>query len=79
MNQANNKNLTEIIHTEVITATHGRPFLVQVVKIFGALFCTANPYRMRDAEKINVFPAENADVINTALTMEGRTVWKRNV
>jgi len=60
-------------HTETITPTHGRPLLVQVAKIFGTLFCTASPNRMWDAEKMNVFAAEKADVINTALTMEGRT------
>jgi hypothetical protein len=59
---------------ETITAIHGRPLSVQVVKIFGALFCTASPYKMRDAEKMNVFAAEKVDVINTALTMEGRTL-----
>jgi hypothetical protein len=67
------QSLTDIIHTETITAIHGRPLSVQVVKIFGALFCTASPYKMRDAEKMNVFAAEKVDVINTALTMEGRT------
>ena len=72
-------NLVEIIHTETITATHGRPLSVQVVKIFGILFCTASPYKMRDAEKMNVFAAEKADVINTALTVEGRTARKMNV
>jgi len=66
-------------HTETITATHGRPLSVQVAKIFGALFCTASPNRMRDTEKMNVFAAEKADVINTALTMEGRTAWKRSI
>lgn len=60
------------LHTEATTATHGRPSFVQVVKIFGAFFCTASPYRMRDAEKVNMFAAEKADVINTALIMEGR-------
>ena len=50
---------------------------MQVVKIFGALFCTASPNRMRDVVKMNVFAAEKADVIKTALTMEGRTMWKR--
>jgi len=68
-----------ITHTEAVTATHGRPLLVQVAKIFGALFCTAKPNRMRDEEKMNVFAAEKADVINTALMMEGRTAWTRNI
>lgn len=31
---------------------------------------------MRDAEKINVFAAEKVDVINAALTIEGRTEQK---
>lgn len=79
MNQARNDSQKEMLHTETITATHGRPPWVQVVKIFGALFCTANPYRIRDAEKMNVFAAEKADVINTALTMEGRTMRGKNV
>ena len=79
MSQGRNKYLAEIIHTETITAIHGRPLSVQVVKIFGALFCTASPYKTREAEKMSVFDAEKADVINTALTMEGRTSRKMNV
>ena len=65
--------LAEIIRTAARTAIHGKPSLLQVAKIFGALFCTASPYRTRDAVKMNVFAAENADTINTALTIEGRT------
>lgn len=49
----NNKNLTRNgIHTEVITAIHGRHSLVEVVKILGTFLCTDNPYRIRDAEKV---------------------------
>ena len=67
------KSLTEMIHTAARIATHGTPSPVQVVNIFGALFCTANPNKIRDAEKMYVLAAEKADVINTALTIEGRT------
>lgn len=66
----------EVLHTGTVTASHGRPSLVQVVKIFGAFFCTAIPNRMRDAAKMKVFAAEKAAIINRALTMEGSTKGK---
>lgn len=65
-----------MIHTAAMTATQGTPLFVQVEKIFGAFCCTDIPYRMRDEEKTNVFAAEKADVISTALIMEGRTEHK---
>ena len=78
MDQASNKKRRDN-HTETRTATHGRPSLVQVAKIFGAFLCTANPYRTRDPVKTKVFAADKVDVTNTALTMEGRTAWIKNV
>ena len=78
MDQTNNKKRRDN-HTETRTATHGRPSFVHVARIFGAFFSTANPYRIRDPVKTKVFAVEKADVINTALTMEGRTAWIKNV
>jgi len=68
------KNAKNERNHAAVTATHGRPSLVEVAKIFGALFCTASPYKIRDAVNMNVFAAEKAAVSNTALTIEGRTL-----
>ena len=50
------------------------PFFVQYVNTLGACPRIASPYRMRDAENRNEFPAENADVNTHALITDGSTL-----
>jgi len=56
-------------------ATIGRPFPVQYVKIPGACTRRARPYRIREAAKRKLFPAENALVKMQALMIWGKTVF----
>ena len=56
------------------TATSGNPFFVQYENTFGACPLTDNPYRIRDAQNKNEFPAENADVKMAPLIICGRTL-----
>jgi len=59
---------------QVRTATIGRPFLVVYENSFGACPRIERPYRMREEQNRNEFPAENAEVKMAAFTIEGRAL-----
>jgi len=56
---------------EQSTATIGKPFFVHLVRIWGACLRIAKPKRMREEQKRNEFPAENALVNMPAVTIVG--------
>jgi hypothetical protein len=55
------------------TATQGTPFLLQILKIFGAWPLQASEYNEREPAKIHEFPDDQADVRIAALTMWFKT------
>ena len=55
------------------TATHGTPFLLQVLNILGACRLHAREYNEREPAKIQEFPDDHADVRIAAFTMWFKT------
>ena len=55
------------------TALYGNPARFVLETHFGAFFSSDMPYKVREAEKTTLFPADRTEVMISALTMSGRT------
>lgn len=59
---------------EPITAMYGTPYLLQRLKIAGALPLSASVYKDREDMYRKELPDDHAEVMMTALMMDGRTL-----